>query len=80
MLQTRKTLDRLNPMSSSGRQTNELGKAKQDRLRELGKMLDGLNTVLEATHEEQAWDSELISRCEKCKNQILKLIEIIRDY
>ena len=42
--------------------------------------LDWINAILDAVRTHQSWDSMLISRCEKCRDQANKLLNIARGF
>ena len=79
-LQSRKASDAYSKMGSSGRQTYLLPEKKNFYIKEFTSGLNDINTVLNATKAHQSWDSALISRCEKCRDQADKLLNIVRNF
>ena len=78
-LQARKTNDRISTMTSNPRQTYYLSEKKQfyykdfdDAEQYLSSIVNGLKNI--------STNHALIPRCEKCKNQIGKLRNIVRDF
>lgn len=74
-LQLRRNKDVLNQW-----QTSALSDKKRIYIQELNKWLDGTNKVLNLVQTHQSWDSELIARCERCKNQANTLLNIVRSF
>ena len=75
-LQKRKTRDSLSTMGSNPRQTYHLSEKKQFYLKDFDDVEKRLNEFLDGlprTHE-------LYKRSERCKNQIIKLREIVRNF
>jgi len=76
-LELRKTRDRLSTMGS-GRPTNELTRKKSVYYQWFNENLGGINRILdEATN--RSWDT-IIDRCERCKEQANRLLNLVRDF
>jgi hypothetical protein len=79
-LKNRKAMDNISTFTSRGRQTNEVGIKKNFYIQEYNTAIAHINTILAAVRTHQSWDSMLISRCEKCRDQAYKLLDIVNSY
>ncbi|MDR0294203.1 MAG: hypothetical protein LBH95_08645 [Oscillospiraceae bacterium] len=48
-------------------------------IQELEEWKRSINSVLDGVREEQAWDTVLISRCEKCRDQAQKMLDYVQS-
>jgi len=78
-LENRKAMDRLSTMGSSGMQTNELRNKKNYYIQDFDNCLSGITQVLDWARNNH-WDTMFISRCERCKEQVNKLHDIVRNF
>ena len=62
------------------RPANELSQKKNFYIQDFNGVLETINIILNAAQNHQPLDSMLISRCEKCKNQMNKLLGIVRSF
>jgi len=75
-LQCRKAMDSYSTFGSVGRQTNELGEKKDFYIQDFNNILDVINRV----QSDYSNNSVFVSRCERCKIQINRLLNIVRDF
>jgi len=79
-LQNRQMQDNLSTMGSSGRQTYYLREKKEYYDQVFTEYLNGFDIILRKARGHLSADSTLISRCERCKAQAYRLLEIARNY
>jgi len=70
------SMDRLSTLGSSGRQTNKLSEKQMIYFQDFNYALLRINEAI----DEYQWDNEFISRCEKCKKQVIQLYDIVRNF
>ena len=78
-LQTRKTSDTYSTMGSNPCKTSHVWEKKQvyfETFEEADRNLNIILSKLKNSSPNHAW----ISRCERCKNQIAKLRNLVRDF
>ena len=78
-LQTRKASDRYSTLGSNSRQTNLLSAKKQVYFETFNNVYNGINLYLNMLQKSYP-NHALISRCERCKEQIEKLRNIVQDF
>ena len=78
-LQSRKASDTYSTLGSNPRQTNQLAEKKQFYINDFNSVEDELDTWIRKIREVNP-DHPWIARCEKCKNQIVKLRKIVRNF
>jgi len=79
-LQNRKSMDALSTMGSSGKQTYRLAEKKRFYVEEFSNGWNWINAALNEVRAHQPWDSMLISRCERCRDQAKKLLDIVQNF
>ena len=72
-LENRKAMDSLSTMGSSGMQTNRLGEKRNIYFQDFKNVLYHIDRISKE-------DSAFISRCERCKNQVNKLYDFVRNF
>ena len=75
-LENRRAMDNLSTMGSWGRQTNKLSEKRNFYIETFYEVLGHIDSILEHTKS----DSSFIPRCEKCKNQANRLLDIVRNF
>jgi len=78
-LQTRQAYDRYSTVGSGGR-TDKLGEKQGIYIRDINDSLGNINKILNAARIHRSWDSTFISKCERCQNQLNKLLAIVRSF
>ena len=74
-LEARKTRDTLSTMGS-GMRTNLLGEKRKIYIQDFKNVLG----IIEKAKDEYSHDSEFLSRCERCKNQANRLLDIVLNF
>ena len=74
-LQLRKAMD-----IRSGGQTNNLGEKKSIYIQHFNRILGDINFAINWVQSNRPQNSEFISRCERCKSQVKRLLDIVRDF
>ena len=78
-LQNRKLLDNLK--RSSGKYSNELEDKRDFYIKDFNNVLDNaINFILEVVQTHRSWDTTLINRCKRCKSELEKLLNIVRNF
>jgi len=72
-LEARRTRDNLSRMGSYGMQTNMLGEKREIYFQDFDLVLNHIDRISKE-------DTTFISRCERCKNQVNKLYDFVRDF
>jgi len=75
-LEATESMDRLSTLGSSGRQTYMLSEKRNIYFQDFDYALEKIDEAI----DEYQWDNEFISRCERCKNQINLLSDIVRNF
>ena len=75
-LQNRKAMDSYSTLGSTGRQTNELGNKKDFYIQDFNGIIAAINKV----QTMYSSNSEFVSRCDRCINQINRLLGIVRSF
>lgn len=76
-LETRAAQDRIKQMQ--GIWTNELEKKKSFYYQCFDESLSKINSVLECARI-HCWDTNFIARCERCKEQVKKLRNLVQNF
>jgi len=80
-LESRRAMDGLSTMGSSGRQTNRLGEKRSIYIKEFNDLLDStINPILEWAKTNCSDDTVFISSCENCKTQVNRMLDIVRNF
>jgi len=78
-----RTKDSLSTLGSLGRQTYELSAKRNWYIETCNEVLNGINRILYLEQEEInhcSEDTTFVSRCENCKNQVIKMLNIVRNF
>ena len=73
-LQLRESMD-----IRSGRRTNNLGEKQNVYISDINVALGTINKIIGATHIHRG-DTTFLSKCERCQNQLNKLLDIVRSF
>jgi hypothetical protein len=75
-LKNRKAIDGLSTMGSSGQQTYRVREKKQVYFSDFDKSEQFIDRILKQTPSDHEW----LPRFERCKNQIIKLRNLVQDF